>query len=76
MIDPKLHLAVLKALEVETNRIVEEEANAAAARVRERIRLLAGQVATKVSSYVSYETMQGNLVITVKLPEANETAKT
>lgn len=64
----ELHKAILKALEVETNRIIEEEAKVAASRVEERIRGLVGQVATKVSSYVSYETMQSNLVITVKLP--------
>lgn len=65
----ELHKAILKAMEAETNRIIEEEAKVAASRVEERIRGLVGQVATKVSSYVNFETGRDRLIITVKLPE-------
>jgi hypothetical protein len=64
-----LHQVVLHALEKETQRIVEEEAKNAAERVEERVRAQAGQIATKVASYVSYQPRFNELIITVKLPE-------
>jgi len=65
----QLHKAILHAMETETRRIVEEEAKNAAARVEERVRAQAGQIATKVASYVSYEAMRNEVRITVRLPE-------
>ena len=53
----------------ETLRIVDEEAKNAAKRVEERVRGLAGEIATKVASYVSYEAMRNEIRITVALPE-------
>ena len=67
-----LYKVVLHAMEKETQRIVEEEAKNAAERVEERVRAQAGQIATKIASYVSYEQMRNELIITVRLPEREE----
>jgi flagellar motility protein MotE (MotC chaperone) len=61
--------AVLDALEKETKRIVEEEAQAAAARVVERVKGMTGEIAAKLASYVDYRQMQEGLVITVRFPD-------
>ncbi len=63
------HAAILKKMEAETLRIVEEESENAANRVRERVRGLAGSIATEVATWVSYDTMRNELRITVKIPE-------
>ncbi len=67
-----LYKVVLHTLEKETQRIVEEEAKNAAQRVEERVRAQAGQIATKVASYVSYESMMSELRITVRLPDRDD----
>lgn len=64
-----LYQAVIYAMKKQTQRIVEEEAKNAAERVEERVRAQAGQIATKVASYVSYEPRFNELIITVKFPE-------
>lgn len=61
--------AIVDAMNERTQRIVEEEAAAAAERVKTRVRGLAGQVATTVCSFVTYEQVRNELRITVKLPE-------
>jgi CO dehydrogenase/acetyl-CoA synthase alpha subunit len=63
-----MHRAVLDALDKETKRIVEEEAQAAAARVVERVRGKTGEIAAKLASYVDYRQMQEGLIITVRFP--------
>ncbi len=65
----RLHKTILDAMEQETRRIVDEESRNAAKRVEERVRGLAGQIATKVASWVSYEAMRNEVRITVSLPE-------
>jgi len=67
-----LRQVVLHAMEKETQRIVEEEAKNAAERVEERVRAQAGQIATKVASYVSYEPGFNELRITVRLPDRDD----
>jgi hypothetical protein len=68
----QLRKAILDAMETETRQIVDEEAKNAAARVEERVRGLIGGIATKVASFVSYETMQNELLITVRLPDRDK----
>ena len=65
----QLHKAILAKMEEETRRIVDEEAKNAAKRVEERVRGLAGEIATRVASWVSYEAMRNEIRITVALPE-------
>lgn len=65
----QLHKAILAKMDEETRRIVDEEAKNAAKRVEERVRGLAGEIATKVASWVSYEAMRNEIRITVALPE-------
>lgn len=60
---------IMVALENETRRIVEEEAKKAATRVEERVRAKAGEIATLVTSNVSFERFGPDLRITVHLPE-------
>jgi hypothetical protein len=67
-----LYKVVLHAMEKETQRIVEEEAKNAAERVEERVRAQAGQIATKVATYVSCQPRFNELIITVRLPEREE----
>lgn len=64
-----LHKAILAKMDEETRRIVDEEAKNAADRVEERVRGLAGEIATKVASWVSYQAMRDEIRITVALPE-------
>jgi hypothetical protein len=64
-----LRQVVQHHLEKQTQLIVEEEAKNAAERVEERVRAQAGQIATKVASYVSYQPRFNELIITVKLPK-------
>lgn len=63
-----LERAILNAMQEETNRIIEEESKNAAKRVEERVRGMAGEIATRVASWVSYESMRNELRITVSLP--------
>jgi superfamily I DNA and RNA helicase len=69
----RLHQAILEKLKEETQNIVEEEAKEAAKRVEQRVRGLAGSIATKVASWVTYrpgfDNPRQEIVITVKLPE-------
>lgn len=65
----QLHRAILTKMDEETRRIVDDEAKNAANRVEERVRGLAGEIATKVASWVSYEAMRNEIRITVALPE-------
>jgi hypothetical protein len=67
-----LHRLILSALDNEVKRIVAEEAEAAAKRVEERVRGETGKIAAKVSSYVSYNTMRDEVIITVRFPEKNQ----
>ena len=62
-----LHKAVISAMELETRRIVEEEAKKAANLVEARVREMAGYIATRMASQVSYETGFGGNVITVRI---------
>ena len=59
---------ILRAMEQETARIVEEEAKKAAERVVDRVRGLTGEIATKVASQVNFEARRDELRITVMLP--------
>lgn len=67
-----LHEAIVNQLKERTKEIVKEEANYAAARVEERVRGLAGQIATQVSSWVNYQTLRNEIIITVKIPEVSK----
>lgn len=68
----QLLAAVTSAMETATKRIVEEEAKSAAARVEERVRGMAGEIATKVASWVNYERCGNELRITVRLPDRDK----
>jgi hypothetical protein len=65
----RLHEAVLTALQSATAQIIDEEAKAAAIRVEERVRGLAGQIATKIASHVNYQADRHEVRITVRLPD-------
>jgi len=65
----QLHKAILAKMDEETRRIVDEEAKNAANRVEERVRGLAGEIATKVASWVRYEAARNEIRITVTFPE-------
>jgi hypothetical protein len=69
----QLHKSIINAMQAETQRIVDEEARAAAVRVEERVRGMTGQIATRVASYVSYETGRNELRITVRIPDRDTT---
>lgn len=64
-----LERAVLSAMREETSRIVEEEAQAAAVRVKERVRGIVGQIATKIATFTSFERRRDELLITVKITQ-------
>lgn len=64
----RFHRAVHEAMDQETRKIVDEEAKAAAARVEERVRGLAGQIATKLARCVHMDRSMDEIRITVKLP--------
>lgn len=59
-------------IETETQRIVNEEAQAAAKRVEERVRGLVGSIATKVFSDIRMEQMGHDLVIRVQFPDSQQ----
>lgn len=61
--------ALQEAMRQQTCKIVEEEAEAAAKRVSERVRAMAGQIATKVVSETSFQRRGNELVMTVKIPQ-------
>lgn len=63
-----LHKAICSALETETKRIVDEEAKAAAAKVEDRVRKMACQIAANLSRSITYEQFRDGLTITVKFP--------
>ena len=65
----RLHKTILLAMEDETRRIVEDEAKTAAARVEERVRAMAGQIAMKIASYVTYYPGEREVRIVVRLPD-------
>lgn len=65
----QLHQAILAAMEKETRRIVEEEAAAAAQRTEQRVRNLAGEIATRVASFVHFDRIGQEIRITVRLPD-------
>lgn len=65
----QFHRAILNAMAEQTQLIIDEEAKKAAANVETRVRAMAGQIATKIASWVQYETDQNNLTITVRLPD-------
>lgn len=65
----RISQGIIDLMQKETAKIVEEEAKLAATRVEERVRGLTGQIATRVASYVSFESNRNQLTITVKLPE-------
>jgi hypothetical protein len=60
--------AIITALEAETKRIVEEEAKAAGERTEQRVRAMAGQIATRVATMVSFEPGMQHITIKVHLP--------
>ena len=60
---------ILDAMKAETERIVEEEAKAAALRVESRVKMLAAQLAVSLASQTSFERVGQNLLITVRFPE-------
>lgn len=64
----RLHRAILDAMESETKKIVEEEAQKAGIRVEERVRGMAGEIATQVSTWTSFSQRMQEVVITVKIP--------
>lgn len=49
--------------------IIDEEAKAAGKRVEERVRMMAGEIATKISQHVQFERFGPDLRITVRIPE-------
>lgn len=63
---------ILRAMEQETARIVEEEAKKAAERVVDRVRGLTGEIATKVASNICFEGGRHEMRITVRLPERED----
>lgn len=65
----RLMEAIVAAMESETKRIVEEEAKAASERAEQRVRAMAGQIATRVASMVSFEPGMNQIVIKVHIPE-------
>lgn len=66
---PTIQEMVLRTMREETERIVTEEALAAADRVAERVRGLTGSIATRVAAQVNFSEMRNELIISVKLPE-------
>lgn len=67
-----LHKAIVQAMDTETRKIVDEEAKNAAARVEERVRAMAGQIATKTASFVTMDRMNDELRIVVRLPDRDK----
>ncbi len=61
--------AIKETMRQQTVKIVEEEAEAASKRVVERVRAMAGQIATRVVSECSFQRMGSELVMTVKIPQ-------
>lgn len=61
-----LKRVIIKAMEVETRKIIEEEAKNAAITVEKRVREMAGRTAMQASNHYSIMEQQDNLVITVK----------
>lgn len=68
----KLHAAIQQAMDTETRRIVDEEAKAAANRVEQRVRGMAGQIATRVATHVSFQHMGHETRIIVRLPDRDK----
>jgi hypothetical protein len=65
----QFHQAILRAVKTETDRIVDEEAKAAATRVEERVRAAVGGIATRVATNVNFERFGPDIRITVRLPD-------
>lgn len=59
--------AVKAAIESETKRICEEEANAASARVFERVKGLYGSIATKLITHTNFRYNGSDLIISVRI---------
>jgi len=66
-----LHSLILTALSDKTKAIVEEEALAAAGRVSERVRSETGSICAKISTWMDFERMRDQLVITLKIDDKN-----
>lgn len=71
-LDASLQAAVAKAIEEETRRIIEQEAKKAAIEVEMRVRGMIGQIATKLTSHISFERFGQDLRITVRLPDRDK----
>lgn len=63
-----LQRAIINAIEQETIAIVDDEANKAAKAVEARVRNLAAQISTKVSSQVDFDTAGDCTRITLRFP--------
>jgi len=61
--------SINKAIEKETKRICEEEANAASARVYERVRFMYGTISTRLLKNVDFEYSGQRLIISVRINE-------
>jgi hypothetical protein len=61
--------AIQAELDNEVKHIIDDEAKAAGRRVEERVRMLAGEIATKITQHVQFERFGPDLRITVKIPE-------
>ena len=64
-----VHRAILDVMKKETERIVDEEAEAAAIRVRDRVRGMAGEIATRTATFVHFQRLDKELRITVEIPK-------
>ena len=65
--------ALKQAIDKETAKIVEEEAEAAAVRVWERVRGMVGQIATKLATDIQFDRLGTDLRILVKIQDSEET---
>jgi D-ribose pyranose/furanose isomerase RbsD len=67
----QLQRSLEASLRTEIAQIIEEESNAAAERVRERVRGKTGEIAAKVASWVDFQKMTNELRITVRTGDTN-----
>jgi hypothetical protein len=63
---------ILAGIEAETKRICAEEADAAAERVKQRVRGLYGTIATRLLSETSFRMNGNHLTISVRIKEDGE----
>ena len=70
--ETSLEAVIAQSVDRLVHKIVEEEAKKAGEEVEKRVRALTCQIAGNVSSWMEYERMGQNLVITIKFPKGEK----